>query len=113
MKMTYASHFCTLVFELEFGTYQISENVEQTYEIFANVISNAYNQSYYIIKTKNKFIDVTKPYIKIKDQIKRKHILQKKYRKYPITYSQGYRKVRNGLNNKIMQAKKKYYQNKL
>ena len=49
-----------------------------------------------------------KPYInlEIKEQIKRIHAFQKKYRKYPITYGEEYRKVRNDLNNKITQAKK-------
>ena len=83
--------------ELDFGTYQSSGNIEETYEIFANDLSNAYDHSYPIIKKKNKLLDVTKPYInlKIKEQLKRKHTIQKKYRKYPITYGQDYRKVKN------------------
>ena len=101
--------------ELNFEIYQSSENVEEAYEIFANDISNAYDQSYTIIKMKKKLLDVTKPYInlEIKEQIERKHTLQKKYRKYPVTYGQEQRKVRNDLKNKITQEKKEYYQNKL
>ena len=48
--------------------------------------------------------------MEIKEQIKRIHAFQKKYRKYPITYGEEYRKVRNDLNNKITQVKKEYYQ---
>ena len=79
-------HFRTLVSELDFGIYKRSENIEETYEIFANDISNAYDQSYTIIKMKKKLLDVTKPYInlEIKEQIERKHTLQNKYIKYPV-----------------------------
>ena len=44
--------------------------------------------------------------MQIKEQIKHKHTLWMKYRKYPITYGEEYRKVRNDLNNILTQAKK-------
>ena len=63
------------------------------------------------MKTKS----IAKPYItvELKNLIKEKHKLQRKYAKYPITYGDAFRNIRNQVTTAIRNAKSNYYKNKL
>ena len=79
--------------------------------IFSSDLLSIYDSFCPIKTVKLKNLDVKKPYItsEIKQLLKEKHRLKKKYNKYPITYGREYRLLRNSLNSRIRTAKKMYF----
>ena len=85
--------------------------VNNIYNAFIFDLTNAYNEAYPFIVKKKKRLDIDKPYItpEIKKLIKRKHALQKKYMKFPITYAEEFGRVRNAVTKATNLAKKRHY----
>ena len=86
-------------------------NVDESYDLFSSDLLSIYDSFCPVKTVKFKNLDVKKPYItsEIKQLLKEKHRLQKKYNKYPITYGREYRLLRNSLNSRIRTAKKIYF----
>ena len=89
-------------------------DVNMSFESFNGVWSSYYNECY-PLKSKNVAINKIKnPWITsgLKQSIKNKNKLYKKYIKMPITYGDQYRAYRNSLSKLIKSAKFEYYRNK-
>ena len=89
--------------------------VNEAYNSFSDVISLLYDK-HFPMKTKLvKRLDIEKPFInnELKALLKEKHRLQKLYHKWPISYSERYKKIRNELSSRIRKARSNYYRNKL
>ena len=108
-------NFRLLLEQIDFENYYEINDVEVLYNTFANDLNLAYNSAYPVVRRKKKVLDLGKPYInsELRSRIIFKHKLQKKYRKYPLTFGEEYRRVRNDLNKSLGLAKKLYYQKKL
>ena len=81
----------------------------------SNLVSYVYQQCY-PVKTKtlnNK--SILKPWFsnELKNLIKERNKLYRKFLKHPITNGESYRRFRNHVNNKLKEEKQKYYLNKL
>ena len=100
---------------MNFNYYRSVYNAEELYNRFIDDLTVAFNTCYPIIEKTRKKLDVSKPYItsELKIKIKYKHTLQKKYRKFPITYGELYKTVRNDLNKSLDRAKRSYYRDRL
>ena len=90
-------------------------NTNEMYNAFIALISSLYNKHFPIITKCVKVLDYKKPYItsEIKNLIRDKRNLYKKFRKRPITFGDQYRSLKNYLDRKIKRANKDYYANKL
>ena len=90
-------------------------NVADIFSSFNDIVVKAYDAAFPVVERRRKIKDLEKPYIdhEIKQLIRDKHKLQKKYYRYPITYNNEYKTIKNKLSKLINNAKCKYYQNKL
>ena len=89
-------------------------NVDHAFETYHNILYNLYDEYYTLT---HKYIDthkVNRPWITaaIKESIKRKNKLYKKFVKYPITYGNLYRSYRNHLTKIIKLSKENHYRTK-
>ena len=90
-------------------------DVETLYPLFENCLYSVFDECFPIGVVKRKKVDVDKPYINnyIKNLIKRKHIIQRKFYKKPITYGDEYRRIKNLVNREIDKAKTGYFESKV
>ena len=80
------------------------------------IIFNASFNKYFPLKVvKHKKDIVSKPYItyEIRQLIKEKHKLQRKFAKYPLSYGDQYRQLRNRVTQKLRIAEANYYKSQL
>ena len=101
--------------KIDWNDYLIGNDTNEIFNNFNILFSDLFDQNFpkltKIIKTRPN----NKPYInqEIRLLIKEKDKLQKKYSKFPITYGEQYKKLRNQVTNKIRKAKHTYFRNKL
>ena len=90
-------------------------SVDDVYASFSNKLINLYNHAYPIVEKKRKILDIEKPFVdsELKQLIREKHRLYKNYQKYPITYGDDFRTVRNKVNKLYHMKKNIYYRRKL
>ena len=71
-------------------------NTNEMYNAFIAVISSMYNKHFPIITKRVKVLDYKEPYItsEIKNLIRDKRNLYKKFRKHPITFGDQYRSLK-------------------
>ena len=86
-------------------------HVESAYDFFAQNFKKLYDQHCPVKIVRNKVLDVKKPYIssEIKQLIKEKHKMQRLYNRFPLTYGERYKSLRNRVNSVIKTAKSRYY----
>ena len=92
-----------------------SNNPDVCYKNFELIFSALFNRYFPLISKKIINHKFSKPYINqnIKDLMKERNKLQRKYSRFPITYGPQYRSIRNRVNKLIDQSKHKYYKDKL
>ena len=107
--------FRNILLQTNWNNLMLETCVVSMFSSFNKIIIHAYNAAYPMIKRKRKIKDIEQPYIdnEIKFLIKEKHKLQKKYFRYPITYNDEFKRIKNKLAKLIANAKRIYYQNKL
>ena len=78
-------------------------------------VTTVYDSAYPIISERKKVLDIFKQYVnqELKTMIKQKRRLERKYRKYPITYGTEHRCLRNRVKKLMEKAKKLYETNKI
>ena len=109
------SAFTEAISNTEWAPVYSSTNPNCKCEKFLTIFTESFNR-YFPEKSKQlKTKAIAKPYIttEIKNLIKEKHKLQRKYAKYPITYGDAFRNIRNQVTTAIRNAKSNYYKNKL
>ena len=105
------SKFASLISEIDWEPLLAMTEVEALYSRFSDVLCDAFKSSFPLIKRKKRLIDVKKPYIdeNIRGLIKEKHRILKLYNKYPISYRERYREIRNRVNSAVQAAERRYY----
>ena len=100
---------------VDWSILQFSPSVDEMYETFSNIISEAYDYAYPLTEVRRKKVDLIKPYINadVKNLIKEKHRVQRLFRLYPYTYSGQYKRIRNKVNKAVAKAKRNYFSSKL
>ena len=90
-------------------------SVENAYNVFSDKLNELLDVNCPLKKVKMKKLDISKPYITsdIKQLIKEKHKLQRKYNRKPLTYGESFKKCRNNLNSIIRSAKSNYFKSKI
>ena len=85
-------------------------DVEDAYATFASVLQSLYNEHCPLKTVRIKRLDAENPYIStdLKKLIKEKHKVQKLYNKFPVTYGERYRQIRNRVNSAVSRAKSAY-----
>ena len=89
-------------------------NPNVAYDNFSTIF-NAGFDNFFPLKTKHiKMKSFVKPYItaELKQLIAEKNKLQKKFSKWPLTYGEEFRRLRNEVTRRIRNAKTKYYAEK-
>ena len=91
-----------------------NDNVNQAFESFNDTIYNLYNICYPEVVKRIKVTEVHRPWLTagIKQSIKYKNKLYKKFLKRPITFGPTYRQYRNILTRTIKASKNAYYKQK-
>ena len=86
-------------------------NVHEAFELFNHIIYDMYNESYPLITKTIRCDNKRKAWLTagIRESIKTKNKLYKKYLKRPITYGDSYRLYRNRLTKIIKHSKNNYY----
>ena len=89
-------------------------NVDEAFERFSEIVYNIYDESYPQVVKNIRVIDSKKPWLTsgLKQSIKNKNRLYKKFLKRPITYGEEYRRYRNIVTRTIKASKNKYYRDK-
>lgn len=107
--------FKTELQEIDWSECLHGNDTNEVFDNFMICISNLFEQNFPKITKTKKIRKNNKPYItqEIKLLIKEKDRMQKKYAKYPITFGEQYKRLRNYVTNEIRKAKHKYYRNKL
>ena len=84
-------------------------------ENFYSIFNALFNKHFPLEPVKHTKSNDNKPYItnEIKSLIKEKHKLQRKYAKYPVTYGEQFRQLRNRVTQKIRVAEANYYKSLL
>ena len=79
-----------------------TKDIELLCNRFDEKIQKIYNDNYPIKINRIKRLDVIKPYIgnELNVLIKEKHRMQRLYYKWPITYGEEFKRIRNDLNKK-------------
>ena len=93
-----------------------SDDPDQVLENFIDIMNFALDRYCPMVtKTKNRLKKADKPWCthELKILIKEKNKVHSKFLRYPITYGDAYRRLRNQVNNSIRSHKKLYYQSKL
>nr|XP_027221625.1 uncharacterized protein LOC113813764 [Penaeus vannamei] len=90
-------------------------NPEVAYENFETIISASFNK---FLPLKSKIIKnkhINKPYInrELKNLINYKNKVQRKYAKWPLTYGEEYKRLRNLVTRRLREAKSRYFSEKL
>ena len=101
--------------EVDWTLVESIDNPDVAYENFSCILNNIFNNNFPII-TKHKYVKpFDKPYIdfELKNLIKQKNKLQKKYAKHPITYANEYKQLRNKVTGLTRKAKARYFKDKL
>ena len=90
-------------------------DINRIYPLFESTLYSIYNDSFPIKSVRRRKVDMDKPYItnEIKDLIKLKHNLQRKYNKWPITYEKEFKRIRNQVNRMIDGAKNTYFESEV
>ena len=90
------------------------EDVNVAYDNFMLIFTNMFHKHFPLINRKIK-INHDNPWITphIKNRIKEKNKLQRKFAKWPLTYGNAYRQIRNRLTDEIRIAKKQYLKDRL
>ena len=85
----------------------------ELYSEFSKNLYEIFNSNFPLKGVHKKNLDISKPYItrEISDLIRRKHKLQRQFRKNPNLYGTEYRTCRNLVTRKIRQACDNYYRN--
>ena len=100
--------------QYDFNHLMEMNEVDHAFEEFSDILYNLYDQSYPRVR---KIVRVTQnksPWLTsgIKESIKTKNRLYKKFMKRPITYGIEYRRYRNTLSKTIKASKNSYYKEK-
>ena len=92
-----------------------NNNPETSYNNFILIFQSCYNKCIPLITKTVNTKHLGKPYIngELKQLIREKNKLQRKYSKHPITYGKQYKRLRNQVTDKIRKAKSEYYSDKL
>ena len=101
--------------EVDWTLVESIDNPEVAYDNFSCILFNIFNKNFPLIN-KHKFVKpFDKPYInlELKQLIKQKNKLQRKYVKRPLTYANEYKHLRNRVTSLIRNAKSKYFKDKL
>ena len=104
--------------DLELVTWDLvfsSSNADVAYDNFILIFKNIFDKNFPLIYKSVNVNHDNKPYINnnLKELIKQKNKIHKKYLKKPLTFCTQYKSIRNKLNLLIKQSKCKYYQDKL
>ena len=72
-------------------------NVADIFSSFNDIVVKAYDVAFPVVERRRKIKDLEKSYIdyEIKQLIRDKHTLQKKYYRYPITYNNECKTIKN------------------
>ena len=92
----------------------VAVNSEIAYNNFITIFDALYNKNFPLIEKEIKDKHLNKPFItnNLKNLIRQKNILQRKYSKYPITYERSYKEIRNKVAKDIKDFKIEYYSEK-
>ena len=103
--------FRNLLSSANWNSVYSTSDVEIMYEAFSDELFTMYNESFPVIQREAKPIDMCKPYIdnNLRELIRQKHKLEKKFRRQPITYKNEYHKLRNKVNKLVYKAKQNYF----
>ena len=90
-------------------------NADVMFHSFNTTLVSIYNDSFPYFTRKTKPLDILKPYIiaDLRESIKVKHRLGKKFKRQPITYGDQYRTLRNRVAKLTGKAKMKYFSDKM
>ena len=115
MKQDNLSMLKVSISNYDWNSLKANQSVNELYNNFSDKIANLYDAHCPVKTFKVKIIDRDKPYIngQIKQVLKEKHKLQKKFNKRPVTYGREYRALRNRLNSMIRSAKAAYFKQRL
>ena len=99
---------------VDWSMLQFSPSVDEMYETFSNIISEAYDHAYLITEVRRKKVDLFKPYINayVKNLTKEKHRVQHLFRLYAYTYGGKYKRIRNKVNKAVAKAKIHHFSSK-
>ena len=88
-------------------------HANNAYLNFLLIFESLYFKNFPLVKRKIKVRSTDNIYdSSLKQLIKEKNRIAKKYSKYPITYGRSYREIRNRVTNEVRKAKQKYYNDK-
>ena len=89
--------------------YRQLSNVDLLYNLYMTDLAETHKKAYPSDSKRRKCLDLEKQFltIQIKAIMKRKHCLQKKYIRFPITFGNKFRQIRNDVNNLIIDTKNK------
>ena len=109
------SRFSQLIGTVNWSLLSNIEEVDLLYDKFNTLITDAFCEAYPIVTARRKKVDEAKPYInnELKRLILQKNKLYKKYRKYPITYGEAYRQLRNQVTTQVRLARTNYYRQRM
>ena len=90
-------------------------DADAMFDSFNTTLVSIYNDSFPYVTRKTKPLDILKPYINadLRELIKEKHRLEKKFKRHPITYGDQYRTLRNRVAKLTAKAKRKYFSDKM
>lgn len=106
--------FNNLVSSTDWNSICNSSDVEEVYEAFSSRLIELYDNSFPLVHRVTKPIDLRKPFINndLRELIKAKHKLEKKFRRHPVTYKSEYHTLRNRVNRLVSKAKQTYFANR-
>ena len=90
-------------------------NADVMFDSFNTTLVSTYNDSFPYVTRKTKPLDTLKHYINagVRELIKEKHRLEKKFKRHPITYGDQYRILRNRVATLTAKALRKYFSDKM
>ena len=103
--------FWKLLSSANWNSVYSTSDVEVMYEAFSDELFTMCNESFPVIQREAKLIDMCKPYIdnNLRELIRHKHKIEKKYGRQPITYTIEYHKLQNKVNKLVYKAKQNYF----
>ena len=87
-------------------------NADVIFDSFNTTLASIYNDLFQYVTSKTKPLNILKPHINadLREIIKEKCRLEKKFKRHPITYGDQYMSLRNGKAKLMAKAKRKFFQ---
>ena len=93
-----------------------ASNADVAYENFILIFKNIFEKNFPLVRrTVKNNNHVNKPYVDshLKELIREKNKIQKKFSKKPLTFGTQYKEIRNKVNSLVRKSKNRYYQTQL